>query len=111
MESKQLPFLVLSLFCLFLMVLLILNMVENNHYKRILVDQAEIIVSSRLDELDRRFREITAAGESAFSEIDSILANEETSLDEAKELLDELDSRLKMADERIQILSYAGESR
>ncbi len=111
MESKQFPFLVLSLFCLFLMVLLIINMVENNHYKRVLINQAENIVTSRLDELDRRFMEITEAGESAFSEIDSILANDETSLDEAKVLLDELDSRLKTADERIRILSYGGESR
>ena len=108
MELKNLTVGVLSLCCCFLMFLLAMNMVENRHYKRILIDRAEKIIDERLMELEDRFLQAEEKGLSAFDEIDRILRDENTSVEEAKYLLDQLDQRLKEADELIGILSYSG---
>ncbi|MBI9104061.1 MAG: hypothetical protein JEY99_16720 [Spirochaetales bacterium] len=108
MEFKNFPMVVVSVLCLFLMVLLVINMLENHHYEKILVDRAETIINQRMKELEMRFETTAENGRTAFSEIDQILTNEATSVEEARELIGELDIRLKEADELITILSYHG---
>ena len=108
MIQKNFPLFLVSMLCLFLMILLVILFLENHHYETVLVDNASKIITARYNELETRFNQAEINGNNAFSEIDRILTSEQTSVEELQTLLNQMDRRLEKADELLQVLAYPG---